>query len=709
MAVLLGARPLFSRRQSGPRSPTSSRAPRRGLTALLGGCLLAVAATATVGAGAPAPAGAATPTGVALVGHGFGHGIGMGQWGSLGYALGADAGAGNFTYSQILTHYYGNTTMEKLGTAGAPAPIHGGSISVAMTENNGLNLIATAASGTVTVPGLTSSASAVFFNLVGPGSTYNVYTGAGCGGPTWTLIASNVTTPSAVATNGGPVMLCQSGPSIEMHGSLTALATSTEQARTVNTLPLEQYVADVAPSESPSTWAALGGAGPQSEPWGFQQSEAQTVAARSYAEASPFGFGGYADTCDQTCQTYPGMKHETATSLSAAQDTAGEVMVTTSTGKVATTEYSASSGGYSAGAQFPAVVDAGDAVCISASVCNPNHNWTVTLTAASIDAAYPSIGAFTSLVVTSRNGLGDFGGRVNQLTVSGTSGSVSVTGAAFAAAFNLKSTWFSLADQPSGGVEGYWIDDNKGGIYTFGSAPFYGSTGNIALNKPMVGMAPTADGKGYWLVASDGGIFTFGDAGFYGSTGNIVLNKPIVGMASTPDGKGYWLVASDGGIFTFGDAGFYGSTGNIVLNKPVVGMVPTHDGKGYWLVASDGGIFSFGDTTFYGSLGATPQSSPVVGVAPAAGGTGYWMLEANGTVKGFGSAQTLAPAASSPSIASANSPMTAIIPSVDGQGYMLVDSSGQAFTFGDAPYFGDVASAVPGYSGRVVGIAASPG
>ncbi len=34
-------------------------------------------------------------------------------------------------------------------------------------------------------------------------------------------------------------------------------------------------------------------------------------------------------------------------------------------------------------------------------------------------------------------------------------------------------------------------------------------------------MAPTPTGAGYWLVASDGGIFTFGDAGFYGSTGNI--------------------------------------------------------------------------------------------------------------------------------------------------------------------------------------------
>ena len=42
-------------------------------------------------------------------------------------------------------------------------------------------------------------------------------------------------------------------------------------------------------------------------------------------------------------------------------------------------------------------------------------------------------------------------------------------------------------------------------------------------------MAATPDGRGYWLVASDGGIFAFGDAGFYGSTGDLTLNRPIVG------------------------------------------------------------------------------------------------------------------------------------------------------------------------------------
>jgi hypothetical protein len=73
-------------------------------------------------------------------------------------------------------------------------------------------------------------------------------------------------------------------------------------------------------------------------------------------------------------------------------------------------------------------------------------------------------------------------------------------------------------------------------------------------------------------VARDGGIFSFGDARFYGSTGAIRLNQPIVGMAATSSGRGYRFVASDGGIFSFGDAPFYGSTGAIHLAQPIVGI-----------------------------------------------------------------------------------------------------------------------------------------
>jgi len=44
-------------------------------------------------------------------------------------------------------------------------------------------------------------------------------------------------------------------------------------------------------------------------------------------------------------------------------------------------------------------------------------------------------------------------------------------------------------------------------------------------------MAATPTGNGYWMVATDGGVFSFPDAQFFGSTGSITLNKPIVGMA----------------------------------------------------------------------------------------------------------------------------------------------------------------------------------
>ena len=68
-------------------------------------------------------------------------------------------------------------------------------------------------------------------------------------------------------------------------------------------------------------------------------------------------------------------------------------------------------------------------------------------------------------------------------------------------------------------------------MYTFGDARGFGSAGNLA--QPAVGMAPSPKGGGYWLVARDGGIFAVGDSRFYGSTGNIRLNQPIVGMTAT--------------------------------------------------------------------------------------------------------------------------------------------------------------------------------
>ena len=188
---------------------------------------------------------------------------------------------------------------------------------------------------------------------------------------------------------------------------------------------------------------------------------------------------------------------------------------------------------------------------------------------------------------------------------------------------------------------GYWTTSWLGNVTAHGGAAMYGSPAlsGLHLAKPIVGMASTHDGKGYWLVGSDGGVFTYGDAKFYGSTGAIHLNQPIVGIAATPDGGGYWLVASDGGVFTYGDAKFDGSTGALHLNQPIVGMSATPDGGGYWLVASDGGIFTFGDAKFYGSTGAIHLNQPIVGMAPSPDAGGYYLVARDGGVFTFGDAQ----------------------------------------------------------------------
>ncbi len=238
-----------------------------------------------------------------------------------------------------------------------------------------------------------------------------------------------------------------------------------------------------------------------------------------------------------------------------------------------------------------------------------------------------------------------------------------------------------VATFPAGG---YWLVAADGGIFSFGDAAFFGSTGQLTLNKPIVGMAPTPDGGGYWLVAADGGIFSFGDAAFFGSTGQLTLNKPIVGMAPTPDGGGYWLVAADGGIFSFGDAAFFGSTGQLTLNKPIVGMAPTPDGGGYWLVAADGGIFSFGDAAFFGSTGQLTLNKPIVGMAPTPDGGGYWLVAADGGIFSFGDAAFFG----STGQLTLNKPIVGMAPTPDRGGYWLVAADGGIFSFGDAAFFG---------------------
>ena len=256
------------------------------------------------------------------------------------------------------------------------------------------------------------------------------------------------------------------------------------------------------------------------------------------------------------------------------------------------------------------------------------------------------------------------------------------------AAFMARATPAGAAVAPDQSATGYWMAAGDGGIFTFGAARFFGSTGALRLVSPVIGMAATRRGDGYWLAAADGGVFSFGNAAFHGSAGGVPLKAPVVGVAATPGGQGYWLVASDGGIFSFGDAGFRGSTGAIRLNRPIVAMAATPSGKGYWLVASDGGIFSFGDASFFGSTGSVKLNQPIVGLAPSASGRGYYLVASDGGVFTFGDATFRG----STGAVHLNKPVVALAPTPTGGGYWLVASDGGIFAFGDAPFFGSTGS-----------------
>ena len=164
------------------------------------------------------------------------------------------------------------------------------------------------------------------------------------------------------------------------------------------------------------------------------------------------------------------------------------------------------------------------------------------------------------------------------------------------------------------------------GIFSFGDAHIYGSTGGKHLNKPIVGMAATPTGKGYWLVASDGGIFSFGDARFHGSTGRMRLNQPIVGMAATPSGKGYWLVASRRRhLQRSATPSFHGSTGGDAAQQADRRHGRDADAaRATGWSHRDGGIFSFGDAKLSRrqgeDAGARRRLSPA-----RRSGNGYWL------------------------------------------------------------------------------------
>jgi hypothetical protein len=342
----------------------------------------------------------------------------------------------------------------------------------------------------------------------------------------------------------------------------------------------------------------------------------------------------------------------------------------------------------------PTAVSVGGPVTYSATVTSASGTPTGTVTFTNGSNALCVTGQLADGVGSCTSASAPVGSDAITATYSGDSnfaGSIATTN------LQVSSSTPASAQTPSG--HGYWLVGSDGGIFTFGSAQFYGSTGALTLQRPVVGMTPTGNRDGYWLVASDGGVFSFGNADYFGSIPGLGiapagtpgtarrLNAPVVGMVPSSDDGGYFMVASDGGVFAFGDAKFEGSCPGIGgCSGPAVAVVPDASGNGYWLVTATGHVYTFGDASYYGAPGQ--QSTPVTSAVRTADGKGYWILFANGTVDAYGDAANMgAPVGQTGGF----NPASAIFATSDGGGYWVSTATGAVYNYGDAPNDGSMA------------------
>ncbi|MCW2750363.1 MAG: hypothetical protein JWR83_1473, partial [Aeromicrobium sp.] len=359
---------------------------------------------------------------VTLSGHGFGHGIGMSQYGAQNAAI------KGLTWGAITRYYYPGTTIATYKSSIRVLLTHDTTASVIVKAKSGIvfrNLVTTK---TLALPTTISGQTVTRWQIVPtPGkatqSTLEYQTNGA-----WTTYKSTRWTGDGQFEGPSTLSLVlPDGSAMTYRGALrSALPSSGSTTRdTLNVLPLESYLRGVVASEMPSSWKTYA-------------LRSQAVAARTYAARS-IAAGRRFDICDTTaCQVYGGTKAETASTDAAIKGTAGKIL--TYDGKPALTQFSSSSGGYSAAGSEPYLKQKVDAYDDFAG--NPNHSWTATIKASTLEKAHPKIGTLKSLKITARSGSGDWGGRVTSLTLTGSTSSVTITGAAARTLLGLKSTWF---------------------------------------------------------------------------------------------------------------------------------------------------------------------------------------------------------------------------------------------------------------------------
>ncbi len=398
------------------------------------------------------------PASYVIYGRGYGHGRGLSQYGSYGWAT-----VHGWSWQQILDFYYGGAT----GNVVAPIDNPNDTIRV------WLSAMGTSQTGVVAdvqnavfledpVPGR------VWTSLVAREVSEKVYRVWGSTTRRCSLSsqdpvsvgfeligdvaeAASFTTqvgqdPAAAPTQ--TIGLCE--PKSERahrvryyRGIIRAVNNSRNENRTINVTTMESYLRGVVPRESPASWGdTAGGAG-------MNALRAQSVAARSYA-ATETRYPGLANTCDsQDCQVYLGAAlregvseqpyslEDPRTDLAIAE-TAG-VVIRGRNGAVVRTEFSSSNGGRTAGGIFTAQADAGDLSANSALMV-----WTRSVSAAQLQQKYPQIGTLTAITTAHDGQGGDWNGYTTEVTITGTSSAVKMSGWAFRTAFGLPAPWYGV-------------------------------------------------------------------------------------------------------------------------------------------------------------------------------------------------------------------------------------------------------------------------
>ena len=399
------------------------------LTVVLSSGLLAGALVASVFA---APAGAVATDqsypvpgdrSYTVVGHGYGHGHGMSQYGAEG------AARQGRKHGEILAFYYPGTDLGRAR----------GKIRVLLTADGGDDLVVGARKGlrlrdrgSDTTYRLPRGQGATRWRLDLDGSGRDVVAWYDGSWHRWRPGGREALVGEGQFTAGGrPLTLFAGSERTRYRGKLRNAATGNGSGdrATVNVVGLDSYVRGVVPSEMPASW----------EPEAVQ---AQSVAARTYGvwdrAEDP---SDYAHICDTTaCQVYEGVAGEHPLGDDAVEATAGQVL--RHDGEPAFTQFSSSSGGWTSAGSMPYLVAKKD--LYDGWSGNPHHRWSTTLKASTIAGAYPSIGKLRTIRVTSRDGNGDWNGRVWSMTLVGGAGTVTVSGDTFRYRFGLRSSWFTF-------------------------------------------------------------------------------------------------------------------------------------------------------------------------------------------------------------------------------------------------------------------------